>query len=150
MRALARQRALNHEIVGNATAAVLARTSPACARVVVVDYLVRSDGKGPNSCQAAAMFNHRTYAHVHGYAYRHVNTTKLTPGRVAFKTSAYFGKLVAMRALLREFERVFFLDLDAVVVDFSRRLEDVLPPDRTDTDLVFSGDTNMINSGVLL
>ena len=86
------------------------------------------------------------HKHTRHTRYRHISTTNKT----VFDIDRHFGKLACVRELLREFEWVFFLDLDAIVVDFSRRLEDVLPPDRIDADVTFVGDSNIINSGVML
>jgi len=55
-----------------------------------------------------------------------------------------------VRSLLKEYEWVFFLDLDAIIVDMSRRLEHILEAAGNPSDFFFSGDTNLINSGVLL
>ena len=135
------------------------------------------DGRSPSCTELAVMENHRRYAAMHGYAYyKSIDEIVRNPD-IDFLSDVFFYKERLVREKLRQgHEWVLYLDYDAIFVDFSVRLEDVvrrfapkpakakakaqaalktsttpnsalLPPRPS---LLFSGDTCIINAGVIL
>lgn len=125
-------------------------------RFAVSDQFVYEDAIQPDCAAAAAIENHRRYAAAHGYSFCH--TSNLDPKHRtphnSFMADAQFNKLRRVRALLKHHEWVLQLDLDAIFVDFTATLEDIVShwagAGHEGIDLLFSGNKLVINSGVLL
>ena len=119
------------------------------------------------------MNNHRHYASIHNYSYIRRKIPLLSFDQVLMsvppkesrggnsKMWVHWSKVPLIYWLLMEpynFDWVLWLDSDAVFKNMSTRIEDILkqyniPFERNVAnipDLIFSGDTNVINTGVLL
>ena len=146
-------------------------SADADSRYAIVDYFGYEDGRSMSCVNMAVAENHRRYAEVHGYAYYHETKIVRNSGQ-RYLTDAFFFKEHVLRDKLRRgHEWVLHVDLDAIFVDFSISLDDIIgeqvPPranqlgkivarmsserlvSRTPS-FVFSGDTNIINAGVVL
>lgn len=140
------------------------------SRYAIVDFFGYEDGRAMSCVNMAVAENHRRYAEVHGYAYYHETNIVRNSGQ-RYLTDAYFSKVHVVRDKLRRgHEWVLLVDLDAIFVDFSISLDDIIGEEvpranhlgkflaRRSSErlvsripsLVFSGDTCVINSGVLL
>ena len=102
--------------------------------------------------------NNRRYAALHGYAYYHETKIVRNPGQ-RYSTDAFFLKEhIVVGEMRRGHEWVLHIDLDAIFVDFATSLDDIIrglelttpPRDATPPSFVFSGDTCIINAGVIL
>ena len=124
---------------------VFASVSNASLSVVVCDYNSHSD-----PLTALVQANHKKYADRHQYAYVSGNNSLVT------NRPPHWTKIVLMENLLQKYEWVMWLDGDAVILDTSRSIESiitdfgVLESKTPAKSMVFSGDTNAINTGVLL
>jgi len=92
----------------------------------------------------------KKYAQLHNYSYYDFSNTPIDND-----ISPYWVKIYLMLKLMTEecnFEYLFWLDSDAVILNTTRKIEHIISDFDIDTNvsLVFSGDTNIINSGVLL
>ena len=122
----------------------------------ISDQFISDNAAQPCCAVAAALENHRRYAATHGYSIYH--TTDLDPRHRTpyntFKDDAKFNKLRRVRSLLEHHEWVLQIDVDALFVDFSAKLEDIVSrwagAGHEGVDLLFSGNALVINSGVLL
>ena len=105
--------------------------------------------------------NHRQYAAKHNYTYL-LQTVPLVDDS-GKEVAAYWTKISLIKKLLRPphtFDWVFWIDSDAIVVNMAQSIENLLhdpthnivleSSSRPVTSLIFSGDTNAINDGVLL
>ena len=140
------------------------------SRYAIVDFFGYEDGRAMSCVNMAVAENHRRYAEVHGYAYYHETKIVRNSGQ-RYLTDAYFSKVHVVRDKLRRgHEWVLLVDLDAIFVDFSISLDDIIGEQvpranhlgkflaRRSSErlvsripsLVFSGDTCIINSGLLL
>jgi len=132
--------------------------------IVVFDVLI---GVAPEHGIRRAYHSHRSWAVERGYAYRHFGEAEATKilhmikRRIAYmdpfpaSSSLSWSEIVCSKPLvamylLENFTWTMSLDGDAAVVDMSVKLEPIISHLRPTQDLVFSGDTNFINSGVIL
>ena len=120
------------------------------ATFAIVGSYANPDGHRTACAVGAVVENHRRYAAAHGYAFYNVPEIVRNPG-VSFLTDAHFFKLHLVREKLREHAWVLWVDFDAIFVDLAVRLEDLvdsLPSPKP--SFVFSGDSNILNDGVIL
>lgn len=101
------------------------------------------------SLQQRIQKNHKTYAQMNNYTYVHYNK------HVDISRELEWLKIPILRNLVKErknSEWILWIDSDALFIDMNRKIETILSeysiPDKT--SLVFSGDSNAINTGLLL
>ena len=96
-----------------------------------------------------SIHNHRAYALIHNYSYFYYNE-QLNPSR-----PPQWAKISIIRhilALPRKFDWLLWLDSDAIILKLGKSVENILDHFNVSINvkLVFSGDTNAMNTGVML
>ena len=116
--------------------------------VCVVDmWIGEADNFKTNQTLERIRSNHENYASCQGYTYIHQTTSlneTLTP---------HWTKLFLIRKLLQtQCALVMWVDFDALFMHCRYGIEHVLATNKVTNDamLIFSGDTNIINSGVMI
>lgn len=107
-------------------------------RIVVASAAIGTEF-GRKAWVQRAKTNHKNYCQHHGFAYelREIPQTDRTP---------HWEKIHLVLQLFDEgFEFVFWMDIDSIFMNFDISIEELLP--ENGRDFVFSGDTNIINSG---
>jgi hypothetical protein len=96
--------------------------------------------------------NHRRYAESQGYGYVHGTDVALAADR-----APHWAKIPMVQNTLEKFDWVLWVDADSMFVNHSLSIEEVLDmhgfferDNMHPVSLVFSGDSNVINTGVLL
>jgi len=99
--------------------------------------------------QQRVLANHKTYAQMNNYTYVHYNK------QLDMSRESEGLKISIMRTLLKDknnFEWLLWIDSDAIFVDMNRKIETILSEYRVSEgkSLLFSGDSNAINTGLML
>ena len=84
-----------------------------------------------------AIKNHKNYCKYNNYDYIIRNNPETN-------RSAHWEKIDLLIKVINKYDIVFWMDTDSVFLNFNIKIEELIPEN---TDFIFSGDTNIINTG---
>lgn len=90
--------------------------------------------------------SHKKYATTQGYNY--IAFTKSPPNGISGTNSAWLKVAIILRALKKGYKKVFFVDADALIQDYTPPIESVFSPDKSIYMSVES--SGNFNSGVII